>query len=102
MNADASQFRTVWSGATSYVLGSIAYSGPVQVGDWYYSGDILEIIVWKGAALTQAEVSSLQTYFETKYWCTCSCSCPLLSGCCVPSLSLTPFRPLLSGLAFAN
>ncbi len=72
LNADSSLFQSRWSGSTQTITGTIISTWPLYIGDYNtnYTGDVLEIIAWKGVTLTQAEVTSLQTFFENKYYCT--------------------------------
>ena len=53
MNGVSTGFSpAVWSGSSATLSGSSSYGSYLTIGDWWYTGDVLEVVVWYGVALS--------------------------------------------------
>ena len=53
MNGATTGFTpAVWSGSSATLTGSSSYGSYLSIGDWWYNGTVLEVIVWNGVALS--------------------------------------------------
>ncbi len=74
INGAATGWQNRWAGCVNSVVGSVNMPDPVYVGSSLYSGEFLEVVVWKGATLR---------FVLALHWCLIVAAALLLCGSCL-------------------